>query len=74
MTSRKLPRCFGKEIVRMPSASSNIKGYLFAAFLGAAVGGIVALLVTRAIPNVMPGMMQAMMARMGEEGCDPAAM
>jgi hypothetical protein len=60
----------------MNEISSNSKGYILAAGLGALGGGVVALLVTRALPRMMSrlmaGMMQNMIAQMREGGCSPS--
>jgi len=54
------------------------QGYLLAAALGAAAGGLVVAYATKAFPRMMASMMSQMMrdrmAHMGEAGCDPADM
>jgi len=54
------------------------QGYLLAAILGAAVGGLVVAYATKAFPRMMASRMSQMMrdrmAQMGEAGCDPAEM
>lgn len=54
------------------------QGYLLAAILGAAVGGLVAAFATKAFSRMMTSRMSQMMrdrmAQMGESGCDPEEM
>ncbi len=47
----------------------NWVGYILAATLGAAAGGLVVIYATHALPKLMQGMMQQMMACMKECGC-----
>lgn len=62
----------------MNNTNSCARGYLLAAALGAAAGGLITILATRAIPKIlsqaMAGMMQNMAACMGEGECSPAEM
>ncbi len=62
----------------MDKSRSSMSGYIVAALLGAAVGGIGITVITRAIPKMMSHMMSSMMAnmsaRMGSEGCKPEEM
>jgi hypothetical protein len=62
----------------MGKSRSPTAGYILAAVLGAAVGGIAVAVVTRAIPGMMSRMMWNvmgdMMMRMGGKGCDPEEM
>jgi hypothetical protein len=52
------------------------QGYVLAAILGAAAGGLVVACASKAFPRMMAHMMSQMMqdrmAHMGESGCDPA--
>jgi hypothetical protein len=52
------------------------QGYVLAAILGAAAGGLVMVYASRAFPRMMASVMSQMMrdrmAQMGESGCDPA--
>ena len=54
------------------------QGYLLAAILGAAVGGLVVAFATKAFLRMMTSRMSQMMrdrmAQMGESGCDPEEM
>lgn len=62
----------------MSYVSAQNRGYVFAAFLGAAFGGVFVMLATKAIPKMMSqmmaGMKQNMMSQMSAEGCNPAEM
>lgn len=58
----------------MQRSSFPIAGYVLAATLGAAVGGIAIAVATRAIPGMMSRIMASMMTRMGGEGCNPGDM
>ncbi len=62
----------------MEPTSSNKSGYVVAALLGAAGGGLFVLLVTNAIPRLMKRMMQGMMENMRSQmsagGCKPEEM
>ena len=59
----------------MDANRSDRTGYMIAALLGAAAGGLVVAWVTHAIPNMMKrmlaGMMDNMRAQMGAGGCKP---
>lgn len=58
----------------MDDISSQYKGYVLAAGLGAVAGGLVVALATRAVPKMMSRLMAGMMAQMAESGCDPSDM
>jgi len=58
----------------MGKSRSRRGGYVVAALLGAAVGGIVVARVTKAIPVMMSKIMGTMMAQMGGEACNPEDM
>lgn len=62
----------------MESAASKKTGYIVAALLGVAGGGLVVLFMTNAIPRMMKrmmaGMMENMRAQMGAPGCKPEDM
>lgn len=62
----------------MEKSRSSARGYILAALLGVAAGGVGVALFTRAIPKIMsqmmPNMMQNMISQMGGEGCDPEEM
>lgn len=62
----------------MESAASKKTGYIVAALLGVAGGGLVVLFMTNAIPRMMKrmmaGMMENMRAQMGAAGCKPEDM
>lgn len=49
-------------------------GYIVAALLGAAVGGVVVARATKAIPVMMSKVMGSMMVQMGGEACNPEEM
>ncbi len=59
----------------MERTISNKTGYVVAALLGAAGGGLFVMIVTDAIPRLMKRMMQGMMenmrAQMSAGGCRP---
>jgi hypothetical protein len=59
---------------KMDDISSQYKGYVLAAGLGAVAGGLVVALATRAVPKMMSRLMAGMMAQMAESGCDPSDM
>jgi hypothetical protein len=52
----------------------SLGGYIVAALLGAAVGGIVVARATKAIPLMASKMMGSMMVQMGGEACNPEEM
>jgi hypothetical protein len=62
----------------MNNTDACARGYLLAAALGAAGGGLITILATRAIPKIMSQMMSEMMQNMAaciDEGeCSPAEM
>lgn len=51
----------------MDDTHARPEGYLLAALIGAAGGGLLVLLASRAIPNLMAGMMAGMMRKMISE-------
>ena len=62
----------------MNESKTPVAGYLIAAALGAAIGGVGVAIFTRAIPKMMsrmmPIMMGNMMKQMGGEDCNPEEM
>ncbi len=56
----------------MNKPTTNRKGYLLSAALGAMGGGLFVLVATRAVPRIMSQMMCGMITQMAGEGCDPA--
>jgi hypothetical protein len=64
--------------MKMEISKSAARGYISAALLGAAAGGVAVVVLTRAIPKMLsrlgPSMMQNMMMQMGGEGCNPEEM
>lgn len=58
----------------MDHRSSNTRGYLLAAVLGAIGGGVIVALTANIFPKMMSGMMQNMMEQMRQSGCSPAEM
>ena len=62
----------------MGSSESPVKGYLYAAIIGAVGAGLLALFTTKAIPKMtsqmMSNMMKNMMSRMKEGSGNPEEM
>jgi len=62
----------------METDRSDRSGYMIAALLGAAAGGLFVACVTSAIPKMMKrmmaGMMENMRTQMGSSGCKPEDM
>ncbi len=58
----------------MSKSRSPRGGYIVAALLGVAVGGIMVARATNAIPLIVSKMMGSMMMQMGDEACNPEDM